>query len=63
MQSNKPSFVLLRWPELRHAQNQVRVFLANLPNFEAELEAGAVVVIEQTRIRVRTLPIGGTQKE
>ncbi len=63
MQSNKPSFVLLRWPELRHAQDQVRVLLANLPNFEAELEAGAVVVIEQTRIRIRTLPIGGTQKE
>ncbi len=59
MQTNKPSFVLLRWPELRHAQDQARVILANLPNFEAELESGAIVVIESARIRVRLLPIGG----
>lgn len=58
MKTNKPSFILLRWPELRRAQDQVRVLLANLPNLKEDLEAGAVVVIEPTRIRVRTLPIG-----
>lgn len=57
MQTNKPSFILFRWPELRRADDQVRVLLANLPNFEAASEAGAIVVIEQPRIRVRTLPI------
>jgi predicted nuclease of predicted toxin-antitoxin system len=63
MQTSKPSFILLRWPELRHAQDQVRVVLTNLLNVEEELNAGAVVVIEPTRIRVRTLPIGGIQKD
>ncbi|MCB9461514.1 MAG: DUF5615 family PIN-like protein [Anaerolineaceae bacterium] len=58
MQTNKPSFILLRWPELRRAQDQVLVVLANLPSIEADLDAGAVVVIEQLRIRIRALPIG-----
>lgn len=58
MRTKKPSFILLRWPELRRAQDQVRVLLANLPSFENDLALGAIVVIEQTRIRVRTLPIG-----
>ncbi|MCA9891276.1 MAG: DUF5615 family PIN-like protein, partial [Anaerolineae bacterium] len=35
MQTNKPSFILLRWPELRRAQDQVLVVLANLPSIEA----------------------------
>lgn len=48
MQTNKPSFILFRWPELRRADDQVRVLLANLPNFEETSEAGAIVVIEQT---------------
>lgn len=58
MRSNKPSFILLRWPELRRAQDQAHVILANLPHVEADLDAGAVVVIEQRRIRIRALPIG-----
>lgn len=58
MQTNKPSFILLRWPELRRADDQVRVLLDNLPGFADDLTLGAIVVIEQTRIRVRMLPIG-----
>jgi predicted nuclease of predicted toxin-antitoxin system len=58
MQTNKPSFVLLRWPELRQAEDQTRVLLANLSGIESELTSGAIVVIEQSRIRVRALPIG-----
>lgn len=57
MKSNKPSFILLRWSGLRLAQEQTRVILANLSNIVEELNEGAVVVIEPTRIRVRSLPI------
>ena len=33
--------------------------LSNLPNIEKVLEEGCVAVIEETRIRIHTLPIGG----
>jgi hypothetical protein len=34
----------------------------NLPKLEEVLAAGAIIVFEETRIRVRTLPIGGAEK-
>jgi len=57
LDTNKPSFILLRWAGLRLAAEQTRVILANLPNISDALEAGAVVVIEPQRVRVRALPI------
>jgi predicted nuclease of predicted toxin-antitoxin system len=55
--TNKPSVILLRWPLLRDAQDQANVIVSNLPNVVADLEAGAVVIIEPSQVRVRTLPI------
>jgi len=63
IQTRKPSFILLRWPGLRMAQDQTRVILANLPNMMDDLNAGAVAVIEPSRVRIRTLPIGGALKD
>jgi len=34
------------------------LLLANLETVRADLEAGAVVIIEQARLRVRRLPFG-----
>lgn len=62
MQTNKPSFILLRWSGLRQAQEQTKVILANLANIADDLNAGAVVVIEPTRVRVRSLPINKSDK-
>jgi len=56
-QTVQPSVILFRWPLLRRAEDQVSVILANLPKVQAELEQGCIVVIEETRVRVRTLPI------
>lgn len=62
VQTNKPSFILLRWPGLRRIPEQLNVILANLPQMADELQNGAVVVIEPARVRVRTLPIGASQE-
>lgn len=52
-----PSFVLLRTYEPLTPDEQAAVLLANLPRLRADLEQGAIVVIERSRLRVRRLPV------
>jgi predicted nuclease of predicted toxin-antitoxin system len=55
----QPSVILFRGSVSRRPKVQVELLLANLPSVAAALTAGAVVVIEAARIRIRSLPIGG----
>lgn len=56
--SAEPSFVLLRRSQGLSAEETATVLASNLPAYEAELEAGAIVVITDEVVRVRRLPIG-----
>ncbi|MCE9622651.1 MAG: DUF5615 family PIN-like protein [Actinomycetia bacterium] len=52
-----PSVVLLRRQGQRRAAEVVALLVANLEAVSADLETGAVVVLDADRVRVRRLPL------
>jgi predicted nuclease of predicted toxin-antitoxin system len=58
----KPSVLLLHHPQ-KSPQSQLSLLLANLPTIEEALEQGSIVILKATRIRIRSLPIGGDINE
>jgi predicted nuclease of predicted toxin-antitoxin system len=57
----RPSLILFRQVRNRRPEQQARVLLANLPATEEPLQVGCVVVLEDARIRIRRLPVGGEE--
>src|SRR3989338_299087 len=58
-EENKPSIILFRRSTERSPDRQVKLLLTNLPAIQKDLEKGSIIVFEQTRIRIRPLPISG----
>jgi len=56
----KPSVIIFRRVTHRPA-GQVVLLLANLPQLEAPLRAGSIIVFDRGRVRIRRLPIGGEE--
>lgn len=52
-----PSVILFRRGLDRHPTKQASLLLKNLPAIEAELNRGCIAVFEETRIRIRLLPV------
>ncbi len=54
----KPSVVIFRRTSGRRPEAQAKLLLDCLPDARESLERGSVVVIEETRLRIKSLPIG-----
>lgn len=55
----KPSVILFRRESNRQPLKQLALLLANLPAIAEVADLGCIAVFEETRIRIRSLPIGG----
>jgi len=53
----RPSVILFRRQTQRRPEQQLSLLLLNLPALQGDLDTGAIVVFDQDRIRVRSLPI------
>ena len=53
----RPSVILFRRQTQRRPEEQLSLLLSNLAALRVDLDTGAIVVFDQDRIRVRSLPV------
>ena len=54
---SKPSFILFRRGTERRPEQQIRLLMSNIIAIQKDLDQGSIIVFEQHRIRIRSLPV------
>jgi len=57
--AREPSIILYRGNAVPRPQQQATLLLANLTAIEQALHQGSIVVFDEKRIRIHSLPVGG----
>lgn len=63
LQAARPSLVLLRRRTRRRPSDQTTLLLTHLPAVANDPAAGAIVLIEEARVRVRSLPVDSPDQD
>jgi predicted nuclease of predicted toxin-antitoxin system len=58
----KPSIILFRKGSPHRPEAQVTLLVNNLPAFEEMLNKGCVIVFKNNRVKIRSLPVGGSDE-
>lgn len=55
--ARRPSVIIFRGSKMQNTEEQIKLLTLNVAKVDEDLQQGSIIIIEESRIRVRRLPI------